>query len=370
MRAALLEVPTLKLSVAELAVAEPGPGEVLVATAAAGLCHSDLHVLDGHLPMRGASVLGHEASGVVVAVGPGVRRVEPGDHVVTCLSVFCGRCALCLRGQTWLCTDKQSTERPADAEPRLALAGPGGAAVSAHASIGGLAERLLVHENAVVAIRKDMPLDVAAILGCAVTTGVGAAFNSADIRAGESVAVIGCGGIGLNIVQGARLRGAGQIAAVDLVAAKRELALAVGATAGIDASGDPGAAAAEVAALTGGLGADHVFDAVGIEATNAQALAMTRPGGTMYVVGINGMAGSVTVPGYAMWAQGKTVRGVHMGSNNFTVDLPRYVDLYMQGRLRLDELVSQRIGLDEVADGYEALRQGEVARAVVVFAQP
>lgn len=362
MRAAMLEEANGRLVVGEIATAEPGPGEVLVDTVAAGLCHSDIHLLDGAIPVATPSVVGHEASGIVAAVGPGVTRVAPGDHVVACLSVFCGTCALCLRGETWICQNKQAVQRAAGAPPRLSR--PDGSPVATNAGIGGLAERMLLHQNAVVTIRKDMPLDVAAIIGCAVTTGVGAALNTADIRAGETVAVIGCGGIGLNIVQGARLRGAGRIVAVDLLPAKRELALAVGATDAAD--GDP---AETVAALTGGLGADHVFDAVGIAATNAQALAMTRPGGSMYVVGIGGMASSVSVPGYALWGQGKSVRGVHMGSNNFTVDMPRYVELYLQGRLHLDELISRRITLDEVNDGYDALRRGDVARSIVVFPQ-
>lgn len=363
MRAALFREPGRPLAVAEIDTAAPGPGEVLVATAAAGLCHSDIHLLDGKIPIAAPAVLGHEASGVVVDVGPGVTRVVPGDHVIACLSAFCGKCALCLRGETWLCQDKQAIQRTAALPPRLAL--PDGTAVGANAGVGGLAERMLLHENAVVAITKDMPLDLAAIVGCAVTTGVGAAFNTADIRAGETVAVIGCGGVGLNIVQGARLRGAGRVVAVDLLEAKRDLARSVGATDA--AEGDPVAA---VSALTGGLGADHVFDAVGSPATSAQALAMTRPGGTVYVVGIGGMAATVEIPGYALWGQGKTVRGVHMGSNNFTVDMPRYVDLYLQGRLHLDELVSRRITLDEVNEGYDALRGGETARSIVVFPDP
>ncbi|MDI2125772.1 Zn-dependent alcohol dehydrogenase [Yinghuangia seranimata] len=365
MRAALLESQPGELVVADLRVDAPGPGEVLVRTVAAGLCHSDLHVLDGSVPGTPPTVLGHEASGVVEAVGAGVTRVAAGDHVIACLSVFCGRCALCLRGETWLCVDRQATQRAAGEPPRLSRAD--GAEVGAHAKIGGLAERLLVHENAVVAIRKDMPLDVAAIIGCAVTTGVGAACNTADIRAGDTVAVVGCGGIGLNIVQGARLRGAARVVAVDLLAAKRELARTVGATDDVDpGAGDPVAA---VTALTGGVGVDHVFDAVGAKATNAQALAMTRPGGSMYVVGIGGMTATVDIPAYALWGQGKSVRGVHMGSNNFTADMPRYVELYLQGRLMLDELVSHRIRLEDVNDGYAALRRGDVARSIVVFDQ-
>lgn len=363
MRAAVLEAQPGRLTVLDLDVAEPGPGEVLVATAAAGLCHSDVHLLDAKLAVTIPAVVGHEASGVVVATGPGVTRVVPGDHVIACLSVFCGSCPLCVRGRTWLCTNKQATQRPEGAPPRLARAGTG-EPVAANASVGGLAERMLLHENAVVAIRKDMPLDVAAVIGCAVTTGVGAAFNTADIRPGDSVVVVGCGGIGLNIVQGARLRGAERVIAVDPLPAKRELARSLGATNVLDADG---AAATAVTALTEGVGADHVFDAVGLPETNTTALAMTRPGGSMYVVGIGGMTATVDIPGYALWGQGKNVRGVHMGSNDFTLDMPRYVELYLQGRLRLDELVSRRISLDEVNDGYDALRRGDVARAVVVF---
>lgn len=362
MRAAVLTTQPGKPEIQDVAVSDPGPGEVLIATAACGLCHSDIHILDAKLPNTLPTVLGHEASGVVLAVGEGVTRVAPGDHVIACLSLFCGRCELCLAGQTYLCVDKAATTRGAGAEPRMSM---NGQEVYASTGVGGLAERMLLHENAVVSIRKDMPLDVAAVIGCAVTTGVGAAFNSADIKAGDTVAVIGCGGIGLNIVQGARLRGAGRVIAVDLQESKRELALTLGATDVVDASG--GDAVQQVQALTGGLGVHHAFEAIGLKATNAQAAAMTRPGGSVYVVGVTPMTDTIDIPGYHLWGQGKSVRGVHMGSNDFTVDMPRYVDLYLQGRLRIDELIANRITLDEVNDGYDALRRGDTARSVVVF---
>ncbi|MFE2870305.1 MULTISPECIES: Zn-dependent alcohol dehydrogenase [unclassified Embleya] len=362
MRAAILTTQPGTLDIVDIEIDLPGPGEVLVRTAACGLCHSDIHILDGAIPHQRPAVLGHEASGTVVAVGPGVTRVAPGDHVVACLSVFCGRCPQCARGRTWLCSDKAATMRDADGPPRLSR---NGQPVNASSWIGGLAEQMLLHQNAVVAIDPAMPLDVAAVIGCAVTTGVGAAWRSADIRAGETVAVLGCGGIGLNIVQGARLRGAGRVIAIDLQPAKRELARALGATDTIDAASHD--AVAEVLALTAGFGVDHAFEAIGLEATIGQAVAMTSPGGTAYVVGVTPMTATVNVPGYALWGQGKTVRGVHMGSNTFTTDMPRYVDLYLQGRLRIDELISRRIPLTEVNDAYDALRRGEVARSVVTF---
>jgi len=233
------------------------------------------------------------------------------------------------------------------------------------AGVGAFAESMLVHHSGVVAIDPDMPLDRAALIGCAVVTGVGAAINEARIRPGETCVVIGCGGIGLNVIQGAALAGAGRIIAVDLQPSKLELAQRFGAT-DVVAAGD-GDAVEAVKALTGGRGVDHAFEAIGLKATAEQALNMASSGGGAYLIGILPAGASVEVPGFSFAMAGKRLHGVRMGSSNIAADFPRFVELYQQGKLMLDELVAERITLDQVNDGYETMRKGEQARSVIVF---
>jgi len=359
-RAAVLHASPGPLAVEELTVDAPGPHEVLVRTAAAGLCHSDLHAIDGKLPPATPTVLGHEAAGVVAEVGSDVTYVAPGDHVATCLSVFCGQCDFCLSGRPAMC-ESPGTERTAGDRPRLEL---GGSPCGAFAGIGGLAEELLVHERALVKILPEMPLDRAAVLGCAVTTGIGAVHHTARVEPGDTVAVIGCGGVGLNCVQGARLAGASRIVAVDTRASKLELARRFGATDVVDASaGDP---VKEVRRLLPGGGVEHAFEAIGTKDTAEQAFKMLRRGGTATLIGIMAPGTTIELDGFSFLAERK-VQGSNMGSNRFRQDMTRYVDLYLQGRLHLDELISDRLGLDEVNDGFARLGEGAVARAVVVF---
>jgi S-(hydroxymethyl)glutathione dehydrogenase / alcohol dehydrogenase len=360
MRAAVLPRIPSALEIAEVAVDAPGPREVLVHTVAAGLCHTDLHYAEGAHTMPTPAVLGHEAAGIVEAVGAAVADLAPGDHVVACLSVFCGSCAFCLGGRPYLCPARAG-ERPADQPSRLIRDG-----VPVHQGFGlaAFAERLLVHEHALVKIRPDMPLDRAALLGCGVTTGLGAVFNTAKVPPGSSVAVLGCGGVGLNCVQGAAIAGAIRIVAVDALARKLELARAFGATDLVDASaGDP---VEQVRELTGD-GVEFAFEAVGLPATVRQAFAMLGRGGTATIVGFVPPGQDVALPGIEFVTDEKRIQGSHMGSNRFRADIPRYVDLYLRGRLKLDELVSARIGLDDVNRGFDAMRRGEVARNVIVF---
>ena len=359
MRAAVLpQIPSM-LEVAEIQVDKPDRHEVLVRTVAAGLCHSDLHFMEGKYACATPTILGHEAAGVVEAVGADVTHVRPGDHVIGCLSVFCGRCEYCLSGRPVLC-DREGLERGADRPPRLSW---NGAPLHQMFRLSAFAELMLVHENAVVKIRRDMPLDRAALIGCAVTTGLGAVFRTARVPPGSTVAVLGCGGVGLNCVQGAAIAGAGRVIAVDPLPWKLELARTFGATDAVDAAaGDP---VGQVRELTGG-GVEFAFEAVGLAATAEQAFAMLRKGGTATVIGMIPVGERVALPG-SDFLQEKTIQGSSMGSNRFRVDMPRYVDLYLQGRLKLDELVSARIGLEEVNDGFAAMRRGEVARSVIVF---
>jgi S-(hydroxymethyl)glutathione dehydrogenase / alcohol dehydrogenase len=359
-RAAVLRECPGKLEIDDIDIDRPGPREVLVRTAAAGLCHSDLHFMEAKYPCPVPAVLGHESAGIVEAVGDQVDDVRPGDHVITCISVYCGNCEYCLTGRLSLCSNRAATQRTADAPPRLSQDGK---PISQFFELSSFAERLLVHEHAVVKIDDAMPLDRAALIGCGVTTGLGAVFNTARVEPGTTVAVIGCGGIGLNCIQGARIAGAGRVIAIDVVASKLALAERFGATDVVDASSaDPVSA---VNLLTGG-GVHYSFEAIGAKATAEQAFAMLRNGGTATVIGMVPFGQTVEVPGYELLLE-KRLQGSNMGSNRFRVDMPRYVDLYLQGRLLLDELVSRRISLDEVNDGFDAMKTGEVARSVIMF---
>ncbi len=362
MRAAVLHEAPGDLVVEDVTIADPIGREVLIRTKASGLCHSDLHVIEGLLPLPSMpAALGHEASGIVEAVGPEVTAFSPGDHVITCLTQFCGICTECLAGRVYICPNRHAMGRGPDEAPRLAL---GGQPVLQMAGLGAFAEQMLVHENGVVAVDTDVPFDVAALIGCAVMTGVGSATNGARIRPGETVAVIGCGGIGLNIVQGCRLAGAGRIIAVDLNAEKLEAARGFGATDVIDASVDDPVAA--VYALTGG-GVDAAFEAIGLTMTGEQALAMIQPGRTAYLVGVPPATSTMTVPGALMVLQAKGLRGLFMGNSNFKVEMPNLARHYLEGRLELDRLVSAHISLDEVNDGYTELKAGATLRSVIMF---
>ena len=354
----MLETVPGELVIDELTVGAIGPNDVLVRTAAAGLCHSDLHFMDGTYPCPLPAVLGHESAGVVEAVGEQVGYVQPGDHVITCISGFCGTCAYCLRGRPNLC-DKSGLSGMVSSGPRLTR---GGEVVDQFGGLASFAEQLLVNERMLVKIRPDMPLDRAALIGCGVTTGIGAVINTARVRPGETVAVIGCGGIGLNAIQGAAIAGAGRIIAIDRVAAKLALATDFGATDTIDANGaDPVLAVLD---LTGGV--DHAFEAIGLTATAQQAFSMLRNGGTATVIGMIPIGERIEIDGFQLLLE-KRLQGSNMGSNRFRIDMPLYVDWYLSGKLKLDELVSAVLPIERINEGFAALRGGEVARQLVTF---
>jgi len=358
-KAAVLQAIPGELVIDEVQIDKPGPREVLVRTVAAGCCHSDLHFMEGKYPYMTPVVMGHESAGIVEAVGADVSHVEPGDHVITCLSVFCGQCEFCVSGKPNLCT-KEAVRRAGDAPPRLSQ---NGSPVFQFLDLSSFAEQMLVHEGAVVKISDDMPLDRAALLGCGVTTGLGAVLNTAGVRAGETVAVIGCGGVGLAAVQGAAIAGAGRIIAVDMVPSKLDLARRFGATDTVNAKdADP---IGTVMEMTRG-GVDHAFEAIGLKVAAEQAFAMLKPGGCATVIGMIPVGDSVELPGFAFLAE-KKIQGSNMGSNRFRVDMPRYVDMYLQGRLNLDDMISTRIPLDEVNAAFARMRTGEIARDVILF---
>ena len=360
MKAAIFRRPGEKLTIEEVSISNPGPREVLIRTAAVGLCHSDLHYIDGLYGVKTPTVLGHEAAGVIEKVGADVTGLKPGDHVITCLSVFCGHCSYCTRGKPFSCDHKHETRRGEEEEPRLSL---GGTPVHHFYDLAGFAEQMLVHEHAVVKIRKDMPLDRAALIGCAVTTGMGAVTNTAQIPVGSTVAVIGCGGVGLSAINGAAIAGAGRIIAIDIQPGKLDLARAFGATDVINAAGcDPVEAVRE---LTGG-GVEYSFEALGMKKTAEQSYQMLCASGTATVIGMVPEGQKLEIDPVSLLMDLK-LQGSNMGSNRFRVDMPRYVDFYMSGRLHLDKMVADRISLEQINEGFDALRKGELARSVVTF---
>jgi S-(hydroxymethyl)glutathione dehydrogenase/alcohol dehydrogenase len=359
MKASVFRGPTQPLAVEEVDIDAPQAGEVRIAVKASGVCHSDLHMLNGTYPWPVPAILGHEAAGVVDAVGAGVTYTKPGDHVITCLSAFCGTCEHCLSGHPARCAEPRWA-RPPGSDPRVSVAGE---EISQFSGLGAFAELMLVDEHATVVIDNDMPLDRAALIGCAVVTGLGAVFHTAGVAPTSTVAVFGCGGVGLNVVQGARIVGASRIVAVDPQPAKRELALRLGATDAIDAGdGDPAKAVVE---LTHG-GVDHAFEAVGLQRTAEAAFRSLRSGGTATIIGLIPPGVLIQVKGTELLLE-KKLQGSFMGSNRFRLDMPAYVDFYRRGRLELDELVAERIGLDDLPAAFEALAHGERARSVVVF---
>lgn len=360
MKAALLEsAPGELVVVDDVELDTVGPREVVVQTAAAGVCHSDLHYIQGKYRTRTPTVVGHEAAGVVLEVGSDVSHVQPGDHVVTCLSVFCGACEFCLSGQPVLCS-KRPTRRGRGKPQRLKR---GGKDISQFLDVSAFAERMLVHENAVAKVDPELPLDRAALLGCSVTTGLGAVFHTAGVRPGSTVAVIGCGGVGLNVIQGAVLAGAARVVAVDRLEDKLETAKDFGATDIVDSSA---ADAVEAVKELTGDGVDYAFEAIGLKPTTEQAFAMLRPGGTAVVVGMIPLGVSIELPGVDFMYE-KKLLGSLMGSNRFRIDMPRYAELYKQGRLKLDELVSARVPLEQVNEAFAEMERGSVARSVIVF---
>jgi S-(hydroxymethyl)glutathione dehydrogenase / alcohol dehydrogenase len=348
------------LEIEDVSIGRPGPREVLLRTAYSGLCHSDLHFMDGVWQLAPPAVMGHEGAGIVEAVGEDVTHVVPGDHVITCVSVFCGQCRYCLSGRPHLCSDRSMLVRP-----QPAITNRAGAPVAAFASLGSFAEQMLVHEHAVVKIREDMPLDKASLIGCGVTTGLGAVFRTAAVKPASSVVVVGCGGIGLAALQGAKLCGAAPIIAVDVTPEKLAVAQMLGATHVVNAREVDAVEA--VMEITNG-GADYSFEAIGTKATAEQCYRMLGRGGTATIIGMVPLGTDLAIPAADLFMNEKKLQGSLMGSNQFRVDMPWFVDLYLDGRLRLDEMVSAHRPLSEINDGYEDMRRGVATRTVIDFA--
>ena len=359
MKAAVLREVGQPLSIEDVGVDNPKNHEVLVRTGACGVCHSDLHYIDGLYACEMPVILGHESAGIVEKVGAEVTYVKPGDHVITCLSVFCGHCEFCTTGRPFSCANPE-VARDEGEPPRLSQ---GDKTIEQFYSLSSFAEYMLIHEHALVKIRDDMPLDRAALIGCAVTTGFGAVTNTADIEVGSTVAVIGCGGVGLSAINGAAIAGAGRIIAVDVKGSKLNLAKHFGATDVVDASDtDPVEAVKE---LTGG-GVEYSFEALGRKQTSEQAFRMLRRSGVATVIGMVPEGQMIEIHG-ADLIDDKRLQGSNMGSNHFRVDMPRYVDFYLSGKLKLDDMISRRIGLEQINEAFDDMKAGEVARSVIVF---
>jgi Zn-dependent alcohol dehydrogenase len=352
------------LEVAELELDGPGPGELLVDVRAAGLCHSDLSVIDGSRPRVMPMVLGHEAAGEVLEVGPDVTAFEPGDHVVLAFVPSCGHCGPCRAGRAALCEPGAT----ANAAGTL-LCGEKrfhddeGGDLNHHLGVSAFTERIVVSENSGTRVPADLPFELAALFGCAVLTGVGAVVNSAGVRPGDSVAVFGLGGVGLAALLGARASGAATIVAVDRIADKLELARELGASATVLAGED--AVDAVLDATSGG--ADHAIETVGSEVVLAEAYGATRRGGTTVTVGLPHPDRLLSIPAVSLVAEERTLRGSYLGSCVPARDIPRFIELHRAGRLPVERLLSGRLGLENINEGFDRLASGEAIRQVVVF---
>ncbi len=361
-RAAVLYEVKKPVVVEDVELLEPGPHEVQVRWAANGVCHSDYHVVSGDYPHPLPVVLGHEAAGVVERVGPGVTTVEPGDHVCSSYIPSCGRCGYCIGGQPTMCALR---DRPRwfmlDGTSRLRK---GVTALHHFLQVAGYATHAVLPEPSVIPIRPDAPLDVACLVSCGVLAGAGPVFNRAKVPPGASVAVWGCGGVGLNTIQAARLVGAGKVIGVDVALQKLAWAEEFGATHVVNAATeDP---VARVQAISGAGGVDYAFEVVGTQATIEQALMATHRGGTCVVVGVSPAGTRVSVdPGLLL--QQRILTGSSFGGGRQRTDVPMLIDLYMAGKYRLEELITRRVGLDDLNQAFDRMLKGEVKRSVVVY---
>jgi S-(hydroxymethyl)glutathione dehydrogenase/alcohol dehydrogenase len=363
-QAAVFYEPGVPFKVETLDLEEPRAGEVLVKVAAVGVCHSDWHLMTGATKHPLPVVPGHEGAGVVAAVGPGVTRVRPGDHLALNWGPNCGKCFYCLNDRPSLCAAYVGPLWAGvmlDGTTRLSK---NGQPVYHFSALACFAEYCVVPQECCVPFSQAVPLPVAALIGCAVTTGVGAVLNTARVKPGSSVAVYGAGGVGLSIIMGARLAGASRIIAVDRAQHKLDLARSFGATDAL--LGGPQVNDA-IRSMTGGRGADYVFEAVGIPALQEQCLDAARPGGTIVLAGISPMGSGTNLPGAIITRQEKTIMGTYYGSANTARDFPLYGDLFLRGQLPLDKLVSKTYPLEQINEAYADMLAGETGRGVIVF---
>lgn len=363
-QAAVLYEPGVPFSIATLDLEPPRAGEVLIKVAAAGVCHSDWHLMTGATAHTLPVVPGHEGAGVVVATGPGVTRVRPGDHVALNWAPSCGDCFYCLHDRPSLCATYVEpiwAGTMIDGTTRLSQ---NGQPIYHFSALACFADHAVVPEAACVRLDKGIPLPIAALIGCAVTTGVGAVLNTAGVKPGSSVAVYGAGGVGLSIIMGARLAGASRIIAIDTHEAKGDIALSFGATDFMMAG--PGAVDA-IRNLTEERGADYVFEAIGLPAVQEECLSAARPGGLVVLAGVAPMGSGTNLPGAIITRQEKTITGTYYGSANPARDFPLYGDLYRHGQLDLDRLITRTYSLEQINEAYADMLAGETARGLIIF---
>lgn len=363
MKAAVLYEAGKPLVIEEVKLASPKAGEVKVKVAANGACHSDLHVMTGDMRMPLPIVLGHEGAGIVAEVGPGVASMKEGDHVVLSFSPVCGHCYYCTQGTPHLCeTRPKALGTLLDGTTRLSKNGQN---ISHFAFTASFAEETVVPESCAIKIREDVPLDRACFVGCGTMTGIGAAINTANVQPGTSVAVIGCGGVGLNVIQGAALAGARQVIAIDLVQKKLDFAKIFGATHFINPSQDD--PFKTVMDLTSGRGVDYAFEVISTAKTIELAFKMTARRGTCTIVGVSPEGARLSLNPNVFTMMEKRLIGSYYGSTRPRVDMPRFIDMYMDKKIKIDELVSQTFPLEKVNEAYDLLKQGSVARSVIKF---
>jgi len=365
-KAAVLRKPKSPLEIEEIELDPPKAGEVLVKVGASGVCHSDLSVIEGRMPAMPPIILGHEAAGVVEEVGEGVTNVKAGDHVIMSFMPSCGSCHYCATARPYLCDAKgaQLVTMGAMWDGTKRFKDKNGKSVNHFLGCSSFAEKTIIMAQSAIKIPKEVPLDRACLVGCAVMTGVGAALNTARVTGGSTVAIIGCGGVGLNAIQGCALAGARQIIGVDIHPDKFQMAKDFGATHVVDASeGDPVKA---IKKLTGGRGVDYAFEALGQTKTIMQAYNSVGKGGRAIIIGLTSFQDQLTIPAFSFF-QGKSIEGCVYGSCRPSVDMPNYIEMYQNGRLKLDELVSQTYKLEEINDAFEAMKGGGTARGVIVY---
>lgn len=358
MRAAVFVGVEQPLAIENVNPAGPGPGDVIVAIGASGVCHSDLSIMRGYVPLPPGVILGHEGTGRVVEVGKDVTKVRPGDRVVASFVPACGVCWFCVHEQSNHCEREPETMMTprgtrSDGSPYVCMTG-----------LGTFAEAITASEDSVVRIEGDVKDEQLALIGCGVTTGVGAALNTARVTPGATVAVVGCGGVGQAVVQGARIAGAARIIAVDTVPMKREQARTFGATDVVDPQ--QGDAVEQVKSLTAGRGVDYAFEVIGLPETILQTYNMARNGGTVCIVGMSRMDAQVTFPAFQLFYEEKKILGCKYGSAQVRRDFQRFIDLIETGRLDIGHMVSRTIRLDQVNDAFRAMEAGEVIRSVIV----
>ncbi|MFZ5652860.1 MAG: zinc-binding dehydrogenase [Pseudomonadota bacterium] len=350
-----------RFAVEKVTLDPPKAGEVLVRMKATGVCHSDLSAINGTIPVPFPMVLGHEGAGVVEALGEGVTNVRPGDHVTLSFVPNCGDCFHCLRSEPYLCLRSNPDGKMMDGTTRVHLDGRD---LNVMQFLGNMAEYAVVPAMCLVKIPDDVDFKAAALVGCGVTTGVGAALKTAQVKPGSTVAVFGAGGVGLSIIQGARIAGAARIFAVDLSEEKLAIARELGATDLINAAADP---LKQIMAATGGIGVDYGFEAIGIPAVVDQAQKATRRGGTMTVVGVGKLSQKLELNALMFPLTAKTIKGSMYGSAEFRVDFPKYLELYKQGKLDLDRMVTHTYRIDEAPQAFADLEAGRNARGVIVY---